>query len=190
MKNLVFWILALIASCLVVWQLMRARDTESLHDAALAVQHHAYAHAGRTLVWPADLAVVGNETQDPDYVGPRLVMAFSETSCDLCRDMETAFALELAEAVAPEIVTIVIGARHPRYVAAFRNSNGFDHPVLHDREGRFFAENGIVDSPILFLIDDQSRVMAAHVPMTEHLDLCAPFHQMAQRFFGVAQGHP
>ena len=189
MKNLVFWFLALVAAGVLTWQITRARDTERLIDAAVTMQIHAYAHAGRTLIWPETLEKVGPDSGDSAYLGPRLVLAFSETSCDLCRDAETAFAVGLADAISAEILAIVIHAGHPRYVAAYKKRNGFDHPVLFDREGRFFEQNQILDSPIMFLVDEKDRVLAAHVPQTDHLDLCVPFHHRIEAFFGADATH-
>lgn len=150
---------------------------------ALLYQQGVYSHAGRMIQWPDTLEAMNEVVPEPEaFGGYRLVLAFSELSCDVCRDEETRFAMSLAQEVGPEAVTVVVHANNRRYANAYMRLNSVTLPVLYDESGTFFEKNNLRKTPVSLLLNERNEVIAASVPLTGKPWLNEPFHKLCRKF--------
>ena len=141
--------------------------------------------SGQTLRWPEGLAVVGQG--EFNHTGYRLLLTFSELSCDACRDDETQFLLDMAQNIGEGAAGILVHADSLRYVRGYMRMNGIHLPVFYDKEGAFFARNKINKTPMLLLINDRDEVLAASHAIAGETWLSQPFHNLCRRFFEELQ---
>ena len=140
--------------------------------------------SGKIINWPEDLAVIGEG--EPDVgVGYRLVLAFREISCDVCRDEETTFLKQMASHIGADSVRVLVQADDARYVRAYKRMNQLAMPVLYDKTGAFFETNKLVQTPVIMLLNDRNEVLAAHHPVVGQPRFSKPFHWFCNRFFDV-----
>jgi peroxiredoxin len=83
-----------------------------------------------------------------------LVFYFSETSCDMCIDMEIARLNEKTEPVVSNNTIILISAISKRYVAQYKNNNKLQFPVYEIKSGK---EDFLPSLPFYFIIDKESK---------------------------------
>lgn len=160
-----------------------AGDTDGLVANLLQNRHYELAQAGKILVWPESLELLGEGSLSRE--GPRLVLAIDEISCNSCREAETQFALTLAGAM--DFLHIVVRADNQRYVRSYMRLNGIDRPVYFDRESAFFRANQLGSTPILLVLNERGEAIAAHAPIPGHEGTSEPFHQFCYRFFGIQE---
>ena len=140
----------------------------------------------RELIWPPDMERLGadeSEPENPDYRGPRLLLAVDEVSCTTCRDEQTAFALEIARAVGPEALRIVVRATEPRFARSYMRLNQVHIPVHYDAAGALFEANQLSATPVLLLLDETGKIVMAHYPTPDKPILSQPFHQKCRQLF-------
>ena len=159
-------------------------------EAVVAARDLEFQHAGRFLKWPESLEVMGAEGDSHTYRGYRLVLAFSELSCNSCRDEQTRFVQDLTHGSGAPVTAIVIHARTPRYVRSYMRLNQIRQPLLYDRAGAFFEQNRIGETPMLFLINERDEVIAAHYPVDGEPALSQPFQRLCYRSFGLDPPDP
>jgi len=187
----------LIFACLVfiaLYNMYRSRNLSALNEAQHAqllssvslVEHKelmalSLKFNGHILKWP-ELERLG---EGPVAEGERLVLAFSEDSCNSCRESETRFMLEMAERIGAEHVVILIHADSVRYVNAYMVTNQINIPVFYDKEGSFLKQNHIEKTPMTLLLNERNEVMAGHFPSPGKPELSEPFRVAMNQFFGV-----
>ena len=83
-------------------------------------------------------------------------------------------------------LAIVVHADNPRYARNFIRLNGLTEiPVFLD-EGRDFGRaNRVEDTPMLYLLDAQGEVLAAHFPLPDRPQWTEPFHDLVSRELGL-----
>lgn len=150
-------------------------------------QAAAVALTGRRLAWPAGLEQIAAAPDAASHVAAhRLVMYFSELSCNTCREREAQFVSGLATATGGAGVALVVHASNPRYVRNFlRLNNLAQMTVYFDREASFESANGIGETPVLLLLDADGRVVVAHVPLPGRPQWSEPFHRRASELLGL-----
>ena len=108
----------------------------SIHEAGekMTAAHEASLEpVGRTLAWPEMERVAGAAGAADHYEGRRLVLYFSELSCNACRDGEAQFMNGLAGITRGAGLAIVVHADNPRYARNFIRLNGLTEiPVFLD----------------------------------------------------------
>lgn len=141
---------------------------------------------GRSLAWPEMERVAGAAGAAAHYDGRRLVMYFSELSCNACRDGEAQFMNGLAGVTGGDGLAIVVHANNPRYARNFIRLNGLTEiPVFIDEAREFGRANGVRDSPMLYLLDAEGEVLAAHFPLPDRPEWTKPFHDLVSRELGL-----
>lgn len=205
-RETVLWgLLVLVFAALAVWNLWQvwryrgeverlqrelggARAAEAEQAATLGDAHAlTLAFAGRRLAWPDDLEQVSGRRDAASHVaGHRLLMYFSEASCNTCRESETQFMNGLSGATGGAGVAVIAHASNPRYVQNFVRLNGLaEMPVFYDRNGAFGSVNGIGETPMLFVLDAEGRVVAALFPLPGRPQWSEPFHRRAEVLLGL-----
>jgi len=145
--------------------------------------------AGRRLEWPPMERVAGNAEATSLAGGHRLVLYFSEHSCSACLDRESLFLTSLAAATGGDGLAVVAHADSVRYVLNYVRQNGIvDIPVFFDADHAFGPANGVEETPVLFLVDGDGRVVTAHFPLLDRPSWSEPFHSAAQRLLGLPGG--
>jgi hypothetical protein len=113
---------------------------------------------------------------------PKLVLIFSEFSCNVCQDHETKFALEVAAAFGENYVLAVVQASNMRYVSTYIRLNQVNFPVYYSADDTFLSVNGIHHTPLVLVIDEENRVIAAHLPVAGHPEYSEPIHKFYQNY--------
>jgi hypothetical protein len=93
---------------------------------------------------------------------PRLLLIFSELGCNVCQDEETKFAVSIASEYGPEYVMAVVHASNRRYVQNYIRMNRVNFPVFFCEDDAFLEENEIKNTPMIFIVDEENRVIASH----------------------------
>ena len=113
---------------------------------------------------------------------PKLVLVFSEFSCNVCQDNETKFALEVSAAFGENYVLAVVQAGNTRYVSTYIRLNQVNFPVYYDADDTFFAVNGIHHTPLVLVINEENRIIAAHLPVPGHPEYSEPIHRFCRDY--------
>lgn len=158
---------------------------QQLLDTVAQTRAYELSMTGKSLVWPEDLTILGGQELAVDQT--RLVLTVNELSCTTCRDEQTAFALEVAQHLGSEHVTIVVGAQQPRYARSYMRLNQIQMPIFYNQSNSFFHTNGITDSPLLLVLNAHGEVVTAHYPLPEKPKLTVPFHSFCRNLFGLPQ---
>lgn len=143
-------------------------------------------HLGKKLSW-SNVRQLYPETSPTGaiYENPRLVLVFSELSCNVCQDKETQFAVNIAEDFGKEFVVAIIHASSKRYIQSYIRLNQVSFPVFYcdDSDKTFFEKNKIVSTPMLFVIDKANRIIASHIPIPGQFQYSEPIHQFCYHYF-------
>ncbi len=162
---------------------------ESYKDAVVKGKAAEYHHIGKRFFLTDDLKMInarpGTEKGSITDQAPRLVLVFSELSCNVCQDQETKFAVDIAEKYGIEKVTAIIHAHNQRYITTYTRLNMVTFPVYHceDMKGNFFEANDIAVTPMLLLLDDDGNIVAASYPVPGQKELSEPFHKYCKEVF-------
>lgn len=154
-------------------------------SALLKAQSYALSQSGKIIRWPEGLKVLGDESDPVEGYG--LVLAVDDLSCDVCRDEQTQFLLELERATPDPVTRIVVSSDNILYARGYMRMNAVPGSVFYDQEKRFFKENLLATGPLLLLHNPQGEVIAAHFPIPGRPETSVPFHNMVRSFFGVNQ---
>ena len=114
---------------------------------------------------------------------PRLLLVFSELSCNVCQDAETRFGVSIASDYGKEYVMAVVHATNRRYVTNYIRLNQVSFPVYFAEDESFMKKNGIKNTPMIFVIDSENKVIAANYPIPGHLDYSEPTHKFCYYYF-------
>jgi hypothetical protein len=113
---------------------------------------------------------------------PILLLVFSELSCNVCQDEETRFGVSIASEYGKEYVMAVVHATNRRYVQNYIRMNQVNFPVYYCEDETFLRENGIYNTPMIFIMDKENRVVAANFPIPGHLQYSDPMHKFCYHY--------
>lgn len=165
-------------------------NIKEVEEAVLKSQSAAMMHLDSTLTFtgierffPEKLPP---ETELESFDHPRLILVFSELSCNVCQDKETEFAITIASNFGQDYVMAIVHAVKKRYVQNYTRLNQVNFPVYccDDRDRSFFKVNKIINTPILLIIDRNNRIIAAHIPIPGHPEYSDPIHQFCFDYLG------
>ncbi len=159
------------------------RDSQVQRQSMLGAKGAAYKQLGKRLVFPQLELVGASSAHSPLITQPatRLLLVFSDLSCNVCRDRETAFAKTLAAEAAVGQVAAVVSASNRRYVASFARVSGANFPIYFDINSQFIRQNGIENQPLLMVINKDNEVVAAEYPLPGQAEWSEPFHDTSRR---------
>lgn len=159
------------------------KEGSELKKVVLAARSVSLRHIGKTLMFNGLQKVFeGNEPEKKGKTGNKLILVFSELSCNVCMDKETQFAVELAGKIGPGSVEAIVYANSMRYVKNYIRLNKVNFPVFFCGDNSFFEENDIINTPLLCLVNDLGQVVAAHYPIPGHLEYSEPFHRFCVNY--------
>jgi hypothetical protein len=84
----------------------------------------------------------------------KLVFYFSETSCEICVNMEIARLNEKVQIAVLDNTVILVNAISKRFVAQYNNNNKLNFPIY---EIKSYKEDFLPSLPFYFLIDKESK---------------------------------
>jgi hypothetical protein len=166
--------------------------TQKIQDALIKANNAAMIHLGTTIklvnmnmkkIFPAD----PNLSIESATKHPKLLMVFSELSCNVCRDEETQFGASIANEYGQDYVMAVVFATQRQYVANYVRLNQINFPVFLCADETFFKENGIQNTPMIFVLDEENRVIASHYPLPGHLEYSESIHLFCYHYFNRFQ---
>ena len=114
---------------------------------------------------------------------PRLLLIFSELGCNVCQDDESKFGNDIVSEYGRDYVMAVVQSESLRYAKNYIRLNQVNFPVYYCKEKTFFMDNEIHNTPMVFVIDKETRVIAAHFPIPGHKEYSEPFHLFCHHYF-------
>jgi hypothetical protein len=104
----------------------------------------------------------GNSVELSEIInGNKLVFYFSESSCDMCVNIEIARLNEKTDLIISDNTIILINATYKRYVAQYKNNNNLRFPVYEI----ISKKEDLPSIPLYFVIDKASkRINSAFFP--------------------------
>lgn len=143
----------------------------------------ALSYIGKMLQFPESLELVNKESfpDKPTIDQPKLLLIFSELSCNVCMDDETQFGNHMAELLGPNQVIAVVQSNNKRFCVNYVRMNQTKFPVYFDKDGAFIRANKIHHTPLLLAVSPPSEITYSHQPITGQTDLCPPHHEVFQR---------
>jgi len=160
---------------------------DSLEDAFASTRYVAYKHRGRAIDFgDRELYYIPkSQNEGQTEKQPSLLLVFSELSCNVCQDEESAFGNEIARELGPGFVRAVIHGSTPRYIQSYIRLNQVDYPIYYDEDMAFMKDHEIVNTPLVLLLDENDRVIETHYPLPGREKLSEPFHDYVRHFFGL-----
>jgi hypothetical protein len=166
-------------------ELNQTRKIEAnIQDAVIKPQTAAMMHLGKTIQLVNINKIFPNtstKVNTPDQ--PRLILIFSELSCNVCQDEETRFGVSIASEYGKEYVMAIVHASNRRYVQNYIRMNQVNFPVYYCEDETFLKENGIRNTPMIFVLDNENRVVAANYPIPGQLQYSDPMHKFCYHYF-------
>ncbi len=149
--------------------------------------HASMKHIGRDFLM-GDMEKVFPENDKPRMHGQaRLVIVFSELGCNVCMDSETTFAVSIAKKFGGDAVLAIVYSNEKRYVRRYIRVNRVNFPVYYCKDEALFHDNHITNTPMLFVIDESGRIVAAHFPIPGHPVYSEPFHRFCASYIKSAK---
>ncbi len=174
------------------YQVQKEKNSRTLHamseikKAVISGQTASMKHQGKHLKLTGLEKIFPKEKNEENMIKkPRLILVFSELSCNVCQDKETQFAINIASEYNTQYVTAIVHATNIEYVQNYIRLNQVNFPVYYckDRENSFFKDNKILNTPMIFLVDENNRVLAANYPIPGHLEYSEPMHRFCYHYF-------
>jgi hypothetical protein len=168
------------------------QENETVENAVIKSQTVSMIHLDKKLIlhgierlFPKDGKMISTPVEHP-----RLILIFSELSCNVCQDKETQFAVDIAGEFGQDYVMAIVHAVNKRYVQNYIRMNQVNFPVYYcdDKNKAFFKDNEIVNTPVLFVIDNTNRIIASHIPIPGQLQYSEPIHQFCYHYFNQKAG--
>jgi hypothetical protein len=100
-------------------------------------------------------------------------------------DEETAFGVSLASEYGKDNVLAVVHATNRRYVQNYIRLNQINFPVYFCKDESFMENNGIKNTPMIFVLDESNRVVASHFPIPGHPEFSEPMHVFCYNYFNL-----
>jgi hypothetical protein len=163
----------------------------SIHDAVIKAQTASIMHLGKTIeLVHIEKIFPKTTTEEKAANHPRLMLIFSELSCNVCQDEETRFAVRIASEYGTKYVMAIVHATNRRYVQNYIRLNQVNFPVFYceDKDNSFFKDNDILNTPMVFVIDEDNQVIAANYPIPGHLEYSKPMHRFCYDYFDKIYG--
>lgn len=167
-----------------------SENTQKIQEALIKAHFASMIHLGTTIqllnieqIFPQPT----HTTTPPVPKHPRLLLVFSELSCNVCQDAETQFGISIANDYGQDYVTAIIYATQRRYVSSYVRMNQVNFPVFFCKNDSFFKLNHIQNTPMIFIIDQENRIIASHFPLPGHLEYSEPIHRFCYYYFNQAQ---
>lgn len=165
------------------------KTLDSLEHAFISKHNVMFKHFGRKL----DLSnAIPFYTPTPEEAGPALpekhpylLLVFSELSCNVCQDEESAFGNEVALALGPAFVRAVIHGNREKYVRDYLRLNRVEYTVFFDKNKQFMENNDIEATPLVLLVNENDEILFAHYPIPGHSNVSEPFHNYVREYFGI-----
>jgi hypothetical protein len=163
---------------------LKENGMTEFRNSVIKTKRVTHRHLERRISFPELTAVQGDGALYSGHEGYTLLLVLSEMSCNVCQDEETHFANQLAEEMGDRArIAAVVHANSARYVRNYVRLNQVKFEVYLSENNQFALENGIVNSPLLLLLDQQNRVVAAHYPLPGEPELSEAFHQTCRELF-------
>jgi hypothetical protein len=157
---------------------------EETEKAVINAQTASITHLGKTIeLVHMEKIFPKNATEEKTANHPRLMLIFSELSCNVCQDEETRFAVSIASEYGMKYVLAVVHATNRRYVQNYIRLNQINFPVYYSKDELFLKLNGIKNTPMIFVIDDKNQVIAANYPIPGHPQYSEPMHKFCYHYF-------
>ncbi len=159
-------------------------SSATIAQAVLGSEQVEFAQVGKRLALPAleELHLTDNskphQTLSPS--DDLLILLFSDVSCSVCEESETAAAIRIATAVGTDKVIAIVHAKQRRYAAAFARVNRVPFRVFLDPENSFAKANQIRAAPLL-MVAKSGEIVAALSPIAGKPEFSLPFHGAASR---------
>jgi len=122
---------------------------------------------GRPLKGPSELIFAPSQKENA-AASYRVVAFLSGNECNQPRSLLTEFLKQLAfspsETWIPGKAMIAVVGGEDLVAKSYRNTHGFDFPVVADADGRFLSGNGLTGEPIALILDRFNRVVMAASP--------------------------
>lgn len=171
--------------------LVNTKETNTkIEEALIQAQYAAMIHLGTTIklvnmkkIFPAS----SNPEEALPGKHPKLLLVFSELSCNVCQDEETRFGVSIANEYGPEFVMAVVYATNRQYVGSYVRLNQINFPVFYCQDESFMKENGIKNTPMIFVLDEENRVIASNFPLPGHLEYSEPIHRFCYHYFNKSK---
>lgn len=165
-------------------------STQKIQDALIKANSASIIHLGTTIKFVNIKNIFhanANSAVEPTVKNPKLILVFSELSCNVCQDAETQFGVSIANEYGPDYVMAVVYATQRQYVANYVRLNQINFPVFFCTDETFFKENGIQNTPMIFVLDEKNRVIASHYPLPGHLEYSESIHLFCYHYFNKFQ---
>jgi hypothetical protein len=160
--------------------------TKKIKNALIKSQFASSKHLGKTLFienlmrfFPTNETVVHNNSEN----SPKLILAFSELSCNVCQDSETQFAIKLADTFGTQSVSAIIYVESKRYLRNYIRFNRVHFPVYYCKDNKFFNKNNIKNTPMIFLVDKNNKIINSYCPIPGLEFFAEPFHEFCMTYF-------
>ena len=157
---------------------------QEIEKAVVNTQTISMKFLGRTLsLVPMEKIYPDKESQAEMPANPKLILVMSEFGCNVCQDSETRFAVDLAKKAGLNYVLAIVHAGNQRYVKNYIRVNQVNFPVYFCEDDDFFTVNNLHNLPLLFLVDEENRIISAHIPLPGQPKYSEPFHEFCHYYF-------
>lgn len=155
-----------------------------IQNAVVKANTYAMKFQGKTL-YLSDISKIypETETKQNPAPGPRLILVFSELGCNVCQDKETEFAAGIARKFGSEKCMVIIHSQNIRYARNYIRINRVKFPVYYCRDADFLLINNIGNTPMIFVVDENDRIVASHFPIPGHPVYSKPIHEFCLKYF-------
>lgn len=158
--------------------------TNEVQKAVIQSNTASMMHLGKTLQMTGIEKIFPGDQWDKQLAKqPRLLLVFSELSCNVCQDAETRFGVSIASDYGKESVMAVVHATNRRYVSNYIRLNQVNFTVYFDENETFLKQNSIKNTPMIFVIDSDNKVISANYPIPGHLEYSEPMHKFCYHYF-------
>jgi len=158
--------------------------SKKIEEAVIKAQMASMKHIGKKLIWENIEKIYPKEdSKQGNYINPKLVLIFSELGCNVCQDNETAFAVDIANVFGKNFVLAVINASNKRYARNYIRMNQINFPVYFCKDDLFLNGNNIKNTPMIFVINEEDRVIASTFPIPGHPIYSKPIHEFCFYYF-------
>ncbi len=161
------------------------KSTEEIKDALIKGQIVSMNHLGKKIFIDNKKRIYPKEEQTKNSIKkhPRLILVFNELSCNVCQDIETKFAIEVAEMFGNNYVIAIVHATSRRYVNNYIKINKVNFPVNFFEDDSFLKKYNIRNTPMILIIDENDRIINSYYPIPGQNDYSKPFHKFCINYF-------
>lgn len=163
---------------------IQKKEKARIEEAVIKAKMASMKHIAKKLIWENIEKIYPKEdSKQGNYINPKLILIFSELGCNVCQDNETAFAVNIANVFGKNFVLAVINASNKRYARNYIRMNQINFPVYFCKDDLFLKGNNIKNTPMIFVIDEEDRVIASTFPIPGHPIYSKPIHEFCFYYF-------